>query len=332
LVELGKNHVEREWDWWEDGRREREHERQWAILSEWNNGAPKPRMGKGRDTVQAYLHDVDRDIEAEAQRRVDVAAEHYDEERAHMRLDMLRAEADTAFFGHVLQASASAAQRDKAEQRMTERQEAAQRLRAELGDPEQVIDKRGYLPTERRAMHLSEHVTFWRHPLLRELHSSRQRKRFNALLGIRPPAVEAMCSECQAPSQWHEYALSLCLFRGSPEPGSQAATLAALLPGWWSRCVACTNYQLEHQWGGHRALADFDGAQWQAMLPHTLREIFAPDPPKPRRPVARPAPLAVITAGSIDDVLARLAEAKTKFPNATVRSGPRGTWEIWPDS
>ena len=92
-----------------------------------------------------------------------------------------------------------------------------------------------------------------------------------------------MCSECQAPADWHTYALSLRLWPGTPEPGSTAATLAALIPGWWERCPACTAYQIRQRWGGAGALPDFDGAQWQAMLTPILRAIFAPAPPPPRK-------------------------------------------------
>ncbi|MET8548929.1 hypothetical protein [Micromonospora zamorensis] len=63
-----------------------------------------------------------------------------------------------------------------------------------------------------------------------------------------------------------------------------------------------------------------------------LREIFAPDPPKAKKAVTRPKPLAVVPAGKIDDVLVRLTEAKARFPDAEVRSGPVGTWELWPST
>jgi hypothetical protein len=92
-----------------------------------------------------------------------------------------------------------------------------------------------------------------------------------------------MCSECQAPADWHTYALSLRLWPGTPEPGSTAATLAALIPGWWERCPACTSYQIRHQWGGTSMLPDFDGTQCQAMLTPVLRAVFAPAPPTPRK-------------------------------------------------
>lgn len=333
LAELTKGHVEREWDWWQDGRREQEHDRQWAVLSEWNNRASEPEERVDPDAaVKAYLDECDRRFEAERQRRADLAAELYSKDREDLRLALMRAEADAAFFAHVVEAPASRAQQHAAERRIAERQAAAQELRGKLGDPEEVIDRSGHFPAERRGMALSSHMTFWRHPMLRELHSSKQRKRFNALLAMRPPEPSGMCSECEAPSQWHEYALSLCLFRPDPPPGSTAAAIADLMPGWWRRCSACTAYQMEHQWGGQLVLPDFQGEQWRAMLPATLREIFAPDPPTPRKAVVRPKPLAVIPGGKIDDVLARLAGAKAQFPGAEVRSGPCGTWELWPST
>jgi hypothetical protein len=330
LTELTKHHVEREWDWWQDGRREQEHDRQWAILHEWDNGAVGPDDGGDPEAAaQAVLDDVDRRVKAERDRRAALAAEQYDKERECLRLSLLRTEADAAFFAHVAKAPASPAQQDAAERRLAERQEEAKQLRSSLGDPDQIIDATGHYPDERREMNLSSHMTFWRHPALRKLHDSKQRRRFNALLAMRPPATEAMCSECEAPSQWHEYALSLCLFRPAPPADSTAARLAALMPGWWQRCSACTTYQIEHQWG-HHALPDFDGEHWRAMLPSTLREVFAPTPPQPRRAAARPKPLAVIAAGRIDKVMAQLAEAQARFPDAEVRNGPRGSWELWP--
>ncbi|GEM_PF-6620424 len=330
LTELTKHHVEREWDWWQKGRREQEHERHWAVLNEWSNGAPEPDDGGDPGAAtKAYLDEMDRRTEAEREGRARLAAETYDKERGTLRLDLLRTDADAAFFAHVLKAPASSAQRDNAEHRMAERRDAANQRRSKLGDPEQIVDSSGYRPAERREMNLSSHMSVWRHPLLGELHNTKQRKRFNALLAMRPPEPGAMCSECQAPSQWHEYALSLRLFRPGPPADSTAAKIAALMPGWWSRCSASTRYQIEHQWG-YNALPDFDGEQWRAMLPLMLREIFAPSPPKLRQPIVRPRPLAVIAAGKIDEVLPRLAEAQARFPDAEVRSGPHGSWELWP--
>jgi hypothetical protein len=59
-------------------------------------------------------------------------------------------------------------------------------MREQLGDPEDVVDRDGFFPAQRREMNLSSHMSFWRHPMLRGLHESKQRKRFNALLAMRP--------------------------------------------------------------------------------------------------------------------------------------------------
>jgi hypothetical protein len=194
--------------------------------------------------TQQRLAEFDRRCEAEQQQRAEWATQTYREERENLRLELLRTEADVTFFAHVLAAPASQDQRRAAERRMAERQTAARELRGKLGDPEDVVDRRGYYPAERRTSSISFHMTFWRHPLLRELHKRRQRKRFNTLLAMRPPAPSSMCSDCEAPSEWHEYALSLRLFRPDPPAGSTAQKLANLIPGWWARCSACTTYQL----------------------------------------------------------------------------------------
>lgn len=323
-----------QWNWWQEDREKQEHDRLWRVLEQWDNGADSE---SGQDTekdrdaaAQAYLDKLDKQREENQQRRAELTAKSYDKDRENARLRLLRVEADAAFFAHVLEAPANDAQREAAERRLVSSQQAADDLRRQVGDPEQVIDHRGYLPAERREMNLSSHMSNWRHPRLREW-QKKDRRRFTALLKMPAPAPSAMCSECQAPTEWHSYDLSLVLFRQQPPPGSQAETLAQLLPGWWERCVACTAYNIEHQLGSTQALPDFDSDQWQAMLPPLLRALFAPDPPKPKRkPRPKPQPLAVIAPGPIDEVMTQLTEAQAKYPTAQVRRGKSGNWELWP--
>jgi hypothetical protein len=210
------------------------------------------------------------------------------------RLRLLSAQATGGFMRHVLARPASAAKQDRAQELLAASEQEAAELAAQVGDPDAISDKDGDLPAERRERHLDEHMRFFRHPLLREWFSGQQR-RFRPLLAMPAPQAADMCSECQAPADWHTYALSLRLWPGTPAPGSTAAKLAALLPGWRERYPACTDHQIRHQWGGTGALPGFDAAQWQAMLTPVLRAIFRARPDDATQ-TARPARRAAATA------------------------------------
>ena len=148
-----------------------------------------------------------------------------------------------------------------------------------MGDPDAIPDEHGDVPETRRGYNLDSHMRLFRHETLRTW-SKGQRPRFRQLLAIPVPQSADMCSECQAPADWHTYAVSLRLFQPKPEPGSQAETIARLMPAWWERCPASTSIQIRQQRG--LGLPDFDGVQWQAMLTPLLRAIFAPAPPRQR--------------------------------------------------
>ncbi len=277
--------VERQWNWWQEARREQEHDQLLDVIKQWDHAEPPP---------GGYLSDREyeaRSAAAHALREEEqlARAATFDKEQAAARVRLLSSEATAGFMQIVLAAPANSVQQTKAEElRVASEQEAAA-LREQVGDPDTVVDENGDLPATRRERHLHEHMTFFRHTLLREW-SSRQRRRFSQLLAMPPPRLADMCSECQAPAEWHRYGLSLRLWLGRPEPGSRAEMLARLMPGWWERCPACTHYQLDHQWG-HDALPDFDFEQWHAMLTPLLRAVFAPDKPVPRKPVDRRAAL-----------------------------------------
>jgi hypothetical protein len=292
---LVMDYAQRDWNLWQEGRSAAEHDRVMQVLYEWDS--PRDATARQR-TVDEEVADFearyDKKEAEEKQRRADLVAERYDKNRELQRLQLLRTESDAAFFAHVLDKPASAAQREDAERRLAESRTTATGLRQELGDPEQVIDAQGRFPEERRKQHRGEHMTFFRHRLLREW-ESKDRRRFKALLGMPIPDMSAMCSECQAPILWHEYDISLRLFQPPPSPGSQAEKLARLMPGWWERCSACTAYKIGHVWGGTHALPDFTGEQWIAMLPPLLRTLFvAPErAQKPNRTAAGASTVAL---------------------------------------
>lgn len=316
--------VARQWNRWEEGRRDIEHDRIMAVFQEWDNSASEKSQEEVDALVQATHDDVDRSIQEDQKRRDELVAHSYDKERDSQRLNLLRTECDAAFFSHVLEAPASKAQGEEAERRLADSQAAADKLRDQLGDPEQAIDRDGELPAERRERNLRWHMEYCRHRQLRDW-ATKDRRRFNALLKMPMPDVPAMCPECQAPALWHEYDLSLRLFRQPPEPGSRAETVSRLMPGWWERCTACTTYRIHHVWGGQMALPDFTGEQWAALLPPLLRTLFTPAPPKAKRkPRPKPQPVASIPPGPISVVTAQLLEAQAKYPTAVVRQGEGG--------
>lgn len=278
--------VEYQWNLWQKGRISQESERVWSTLAGWDHADPPP---GGYPSTEEYKtrRDIKR-AELEEERRTRAAS--YDQELSHARIRLLSEEATAGFMRNVLTAPTSQKQQEKAEELRESSEQKSAELRRQIGDPDSVVDDNGDLPPERRKQHLSEHMTFFRHELLRKL-ASGQRQRFNQLFAMHPPNSSDMCSECQAPKDWHNYGISLCLWRGSPEPGSMGEKIAALMPDWWGRCTACTNYQLQHQWGGSNALPDFGPEQWQAMLTPLLRAVFAPSKPAPRKPVDKRASL-----------------------------------------
>jgi hypothetical protein len=278
--------IAREWNWWQDGRRGQEEDRILDVIRQWDHAAPPPGGYLTSEQIQARLDAV----QAGREREQEARAARYDKDLAMARLRLLSTQATMGFMRHVLAKPASAAQRSKAQEFLSASEQEAAALVVQVNDPDAITDEHGDLPPERRERHLDEHMMFFRHPLLRQW-SSGQPQRFRQLLAMPVPQAADMCSECQAPAQWHTYALSLRLWLGTPEPGSTAAKIAALLPGWWERCPACTDYQIRHQWGGTFALPDFDADQWRAMLTPLLRAIFAPAPPTPRKRPDRRAAL-----------------------------------------
>jgi hypothetical protein len=301
--------VTREWNWWEEGREARERGRIMDIIRQWDHAVPPPGGYLSEQELQARLDASQAQRDRERQARAAL----YDKDQAAGRLRMLSAQATAGFMRNVLTKPSSKAQMSKASGLLAAAEQEAAALAGQIGDPDAVTDERGDLPPARRERHLDEHMTFFRHPTLREW-SLGQRSRFHLLLAMPPPQAADMCSECQAPVGWHCYALSLCLWCGRPKPGSTAETIARLMPGWWERCPACTSYPLHHQWG-HNALPDFGPSQWEAMLPPLLCAIFLPARPTRRKPTDQRAALARrlhVAEAEAERLRAQLAEIEAR--------------------
>jgi hypothetical protein len=279
---------QRQWNWWRQGQIEATEGKARGVWREWEHAEPPPGGYRYEGSTEEVVTAMEAEWEAqraERERTRLARQEKSDEEQSKARITMLQNQANAGFMRHVLGHPASAAQRAKAEEKLAKYEQEAARLAAQVSDPDEVPDRHGDLPPDRRTWHLSS-LTAFRHGLLRELDERRQRQRFRTVLAM--PALDAadMCSECEAPANWHTWNVSLCLYRGKPDPGSQAETIARLLPGWWERCQASTTYQLCHIWGLD-PLPDFDGEQWVAMLPPLLRAWFAVDGKPKRQPIPR---------------------------------------------
>jgi hypothetical protein len=275
LEGLECDRIAREWSLWREGEPRREDDRRHEVLFQWEHDNPPPGPYLTADELEARFGAR----WAEAKRQREARAAEYDHDRAMARLKLLSAQADAGFMRHVLENPASDAQRDKATEFLAVAGQEIKALDAEVGDPDAIPDKHGDLPAARRGYNLDSHMRLFRHESLRTW-SKGQRPRFRQLLAMPVPQPADMCAECQAPADWHTYGVSLRLFLPKPEPGSQAETIARLMPGWWERCPASTSIQIRQQWG--QGLPDFDGAQWQAMLTPLLRAIFASAPPTQR--------------------------------------------------
>lgn len=215
--------------------------------------------------------------------------------------------------------SKRAADIEQLDTRITTLQRDVAALRDLVGDPETVVDKHGYLPADRREI---SHIEFmlWRQREVRRLRESvsnlserlavkgldkaeraELRRKSNAegseldkLLGVPPQSAADMCSECARPLSWHGYSWSSQPRGVGPCPA---------WPDWAQRIQKARDMLI-----GFAA----------------ERRTSAPEPPKPN-------PLAVIPSGlPIAEVLKRLAEIQTKYPDAEVRRGARNKWEIWP--
>ncbi len=282
LAGLGGDRIAREWSRWREGEPRREDDRRHEVLFQWEHADPPPSPYLTAEELEARF-----DARwAETQQQREARAAKYDHDRAMARLKLLSAQADAGFMRHVLANPASAAQRDKATEFLAAAGQEIKALGPQVGDPHAIPDKHGDLPAARRGYNLDSHMRLFRHEALRAW-SKEQRPRFRQLLAMPVPQAADMCSECQAPADWHTYAVSLRLFQ--PEPGSPTETIARLMPGWRERCPASTGIQVRQQWG--QGLPDFDGAQWQAMLIPLLRAICAPVPPRQREKPDRRAVL-----------------------------------------
>ncbi|MFI0479404.1 hypothetical protein [Actinomadura sp. 9N215] len=193
-------------------------------------------------------------------------------------------------------------------------------LETDVGDPEEVIDKNGRLPRERREVMLF-HYKYDREFSVRDLRkqlpdlqathkASKDRKerselrvkigmaqrKLDDLLAVPELAAEQMCSECTTPMFKH----------GRVTPPYDGPCPA--WPGWAKRIQRV-----------------------REMLTAAAEENKQRNEPPPAPPPPMPETLAVIPSGlPIPEITARLTELQKQFPDAEVRRGRANRWELWP--
>lgn len=274
----------------------------------------------------------------EEQQRRDQAerAQHYDERRSLARLALLEQhgmrrsavrERESIFeYGPVSNEPQDARRvwLNRAEREIAEAEKWIKNLEPVVGDAETVIDEHGWLPSERREAFFREFAHDREHEVMKlrdrrrdlkaelmtaeglerraELREQLKRsvKRLEHLEAIPPLTPSDMCSECPWPEDWHEIGTTL-----SFEMDGYLRQPCASWPGWNETRRFCREKakQLLEEWNNPKS------------------SVSAP--PKPER-------LAVIPAGTpIAEVIAQLTAIQEERPEAEMRSGKRGTFEVW---
>src|SRR6266567_4385916 len=145
---LTTNWQQRQWNWWREGQIEAEERKARAIWHEWDHAEPPPggyRYGGCTEEAVAAMEAEWEAQRAERERARLARQERFDEERSNARITMLQNQADAGFMRHVLAHPATAAQRAKAEEKLAKHEQEAARLAAQVGDPDEVPDRRGDL-------------------------------------------------------------------------------------------------------------------------------------------------------------------------------------------
>lgn len=326
-------HRDRFWNPWrfEEQAAEVKHAEQ--VMWEWERAEPGFRQ-KTKRQVDAEMRRWERQAEerkATRERERLANLERYDEARAAARLELLEhqcilhhKQTEVADFrsGNSLPGHGP---KRRAERIATLGEEIAghkaaiDRLAPIVGDPEDVPDEHGLLPRDRR---LRAHYVY-RERRIAEVRDLRNKlaeldgqindttdrhersklradrdtkqRRLRELLAVPRQEVEDMCADCALPAQHHGY----------------------VIPPYEWPCPA---------WPGQRAILERVRQLLESASRRRVAEEESPTPPKPE-------PLAIVPSGlSVAEVVQRLQELQTKFPEAVVHRGRANRWELWPES
>lgn len=320
------------WNPWVLDERKVELDEATVVMSQWTRAEPGQRRLTMKQ-LEARWEREDRKLEREraaADKQREARKRHYAPERAQARLSLIENQSildhlQTELAGFrdgsrfpCMEPGKRQSEMGELEAKIERVQKFVKRLEAEVGDPEEVIDKNGWLPRERREVMLLEYK-YDRQFAVRDLRkqltelqstykASKDRKersdlRFKIsmarhelddLLAVPELVAKQMCSECATPMFKHGWVTP-------PYDGPCPAW-----PGWAKRIQ-----------GVRQMLAAAIEANKRSQ--------------QPPAPASKSEPLAVIPSGlPIAEITARLTELQQQFPDAEVRRGRANRWELWP--
>jgi len=321
---------ETNWSPWLKEERQPDLDAAMAIFDEWTRAEPDFRQMTDAE-VDQWMADMDAEFDARRaadETRFAEAREHYDPEREAARLAVLEQEqrlrraaaerpdyepggryagwSERSLAEHLAEIDRMAAHAN----------EVIARLSPLVGDPEEVIDARGMKPRDRRPLNLAGYSAH-RHCSVIELRENvpelkdrirasqdreeksklrmelqRAESRLRRFMEVPQLKADEMCADCEQPLYQHGWVLS-----DNQYP-----------------CPA---------WPEHRAHME----RVRAMLVSMFARHQLPEPP----PAPKPQPLAVVPSGlPIAEAIARLQDLQQQFPDAEVKRGRAGRFEIWP--
>lgn len=320
------------WNPWDCHLRDEAEQAALAVSGQWIRAEPGFRQLTEAE-LQARMAQWDAEFEAEQHRKEverQQRASRYDPEREKARLHLLE---DEAILRHMHQEAAEmdggsryprmpdqrrANMLSELHEEMEKCQRRVDRLRTQVGDPDTVTDRNGWLPAERRQTAVG-HFSAWRIAEVTELRgcidrvaeelkntSGRSERaavskkswldeyKLKGLLAVTRPSAEEMCSECYRPTSWDRW-----------RTGGDGLFYTGPCPAWpgWAERIAKTREML---------------LRGSSTAP---TKLAAP----------KPQPLAVIPSGlPITEVIERLAQLQVQFPDGQVKRGRANRWEIWP--
>jgi hypothetical protein len=325
VLEINRDRL---WNPWRSDEREAEWQAATAVFVQWDPAEPGFRRMSQAD-VEVWMAEEEAKFKAEQEeeeRRREARIPLHDAKR-HGQLQSLREQ--EAYLRHavrerdglvdgtlfpLMDPERRVVEIEDAKRKAGRLQTAVDELRKAVGDPEAVVDERGWLPRNRREFSLF-HFSMWRDQEIRRLQQlvasledkladadrserrklrdelSRENERCELLKAMPPLEPADMCSECVKPTAWHE--MPWPLFPGmGPCPA---------WPDWAAQVIAINKHLAER-----RAIE------------------------KQVKGQTKPKPLAVIPSGlSIEELMNKLTEMQTEHPGAIVRHGTANRWELW---